>query len=480
MCSRHSCIQKLILIIFVFLAFNIVLNKSNETGILCSQVFAQSCSPALLGSYDADINISGIHVSGNTAYVVTNSLAKLIILNVTNPAGPVLLGSFPLTYKTYSIFVSGDTAYVCTDHFLEIIDVSNPLAPSQLGYFGLPFSGSVYDVYVSGNIAYVASSNQGLLIVDVSNPALPSLLGSHNTPLSQSGRGVFVADNKAYLTHSGPSGLLIIDVSNPAATSELGSYVTPGYANDVYVSGTTAYVSANTPSGSSYPYPDCGLYIIDVSNPVVPSLTAFQLTPGNAGDFDVSNGSAYVSVDGKYTNERGIGIIDVSNPTSPSALDFYPASTDAVSVSGNKAYFDDGDFIRILDIEGCEGGDFPVGRPLCDMQLNGTTFVDGDTVTADVFRIANVGTAAIPVEFAIWMEAPGLFPIRILKIGSLEEGTIQSMNLPPGHEQDDGPIDLFMIDSTFPRGDYVIGLRMVDPVTQKLQTFDLNDFTILP
>ncbi len=101
LCSIHSCIQKLILFMFVFLAFNVVLSKSNETGIFSSPVFAQSCSPALLGSNDGPQFEQGIYVSGNTAYVATrtNGLGNLNIINITNPAGPVLLGSYDLSQR---------------------------------------------------------------------------------------------------------------------------------------------------------------------------------------------------------------------------------------------------------------------------------------------------------------------------------------------------------------------------------------------
>ncbi len=353
----------------------------------------------------------------------------------------------------------------------------------MLGSYDTPGPGEAQGVQVSGSIAYLAVSGNndgsGLQIVDVSNPAAPSLLGSSSTPSLDSAYGVFVKDSKAYVAHGVGSlynnpGLHILDVSNPAAPLVLGRYDTPARAKSVYVSGSTAYVSAYS---SDNQYLDSGLYIIDVSNPAAPSLLGFHNTSKNPEGIHVLNGTAYVTV----YDQRRLGLVDVSNPTTPSLLSSYDASNWAydVFVSGSTAYLCAGK-LDVLDVAGCEGLEFPIGRPICDIQLNGTTFGDGDTVTADVFRIANEGTAAIPVEFAIWMEAPGLFPIRILKIGSLEEGTIQSMNLPPGHEQDDGPIDLFIIDSTFPRGDYVIGLKMVDPVTQKLLTFDLNYFTILP
>ncbi len=329
--NMHSCIQRLILSIFIFLAFNIVLSKSNETGIFYSTVFAQSCSPSLLGSYDTSYQAWGVYVSGTTAYV-TDQASGLQIIDVSNPVSPSLLGSYDTPGSARGVFVSGTTAYVTDLRGLQIIDVSNSDSPSLLGSFDAQGSGfgPAESVFVSGTTAYVASGS--FIRIDVSKPALPSRLGLFfGISLSID---VFVSGTTAYVCANGKNSefqetdLQIIDVSNPDSPSLLGSYETPDEATDVYVSGTTAYVADHS----------SGLQIIDVSNPVSPSLLGSYDTPGSAQGVFVSGTTAYVA-----DRSEGLQIIDVSNPASPSLLGNYntPSSAYGVYVSGTTAYVTD-------------------------------------------------------------------------------------------------------------------------------------------
>ena len=102
-----------------------------------------------------------------------------------------------------------------------------------------------------------------------------------------------------------------------------------GVAEDVYVSGSIAYLADI----------NHGLAIIDVSDPA---------NPTKLGQFDDDNGRAYdvyVSDTIAYVAERGEGleIIDVSNPTSPTELGQFDdgGNVQGVYVNGNIAYVAD-------------------------------------------------------------------------------------------------------------------------------------------
>ena len=112
---------------------------------------------------------------------------------------------------------------------------------------------------------------------------------------------------------------------------------------------------------------------------------------------------------------------------------------------------------------------------LCEVTLNKTTFVNGDKVTAQTLRFANPGTVETPVELKLWFEVPGLAPISFANVGA--DGSVK---LPPGFDQTLGPIDLFTVASTFPRGAYAFNCRMLHPVTGKLLAEDINPFTVGP
>ena len=52
-----------------------------------------------------------------------------------------------------------------------------------------------------------------------------------------------------------------------------------------------------------------------------------------------------------------------------------------------------------------------ITTPTCDIQLNQATYTDGDTVTADVFRIANLTSAPIAAELKVWQGMPEFPPM---------------------------------------------------------------------
>ena len=113
------------------------------------------------------------------------------------------------------------------------------------------------------------------------------------------------------------------------------------------------------------------------------------------------------------------------------------------------------------------------GGVVCDMQLNKTNFVNGDSVIAQVLRIANPGTVEVPVELKIWFDIPGMAPASFANTGA--NGSVK---LPPGFTTNAGPLTLFTVSTAFPRGTYGFNCRLLNPVTGGLLTEDLNPFQI--
>jgi len=111
---------------------------------------------------------------------------------------------------------------------------------------------------------------------------------------------------------------------------------------------------------------------------------------------------------------------------------------------------------------------------VCDIQMNKTTFVNGDTLIAKV-QVKNPGTVAVPAEIKVSasLPPPGA-PVAIVNIGA--DG---SLMLGPGF--DTGLVQLIpplTITSALPRGPYGLNCRILDPVTGELRAEDLNPFTI--
>ena len=311
---------------------------------------------ALLG------NPLSVYVSGNYAYVASQSSGALEIVDVSNPANPVHKGSISngaggaLLGDPHGVYVSGNYAYITSwgSNALEIVDVSNPANPVHKGSIVDGTGGALlnypYGVYVSGNYAYVANYGSGALeIVDVSNPANPvhkgSIVDGAGGALLNGPCGVYVSGNYAYVTSAGSNALEVVDVSNPANPVHKGSISNGaggallGNPHGVYVSGNYAYVASR---GSN------ALEIVDVSNPANP-VHVGSMVDGAGGALLNSPYGVYVSGNYAYVASRGsnaLEIVDVSNPANPvhvgsmvdgagGALLRYPVR---VYVSGNYAY----------------------------------------------------------------------------------------------------------------------------------------------
>jgi len=148
---------------------------------------------------------------------------------------------------------------------------------------------------------------------------------------------VQVVGNYAYVADAS-SGLQIIDISNPLTPTLKGNYNTSGAAYGVQVVGNYAYIADGDP----------GLQIIDISNPLTPTFKGNYDTSGTAIDVQVLGNYAYVADDYK-----GLQIIDISNPLTPTLQGNYDTSGNAwdVQIVGNYAYVADYESgLQIIDI----------------------------------------------------------------------------------------------------------------------------------
>jgi len=105
--------------------------------------------------------------------------------------------------------------------------------------------------------------------------------------------------------------------------SGAGSYDTPGYAYDVVVAGSYAYVA----DGVS------GLEVIEVSNPANTVEVGHCDTPGSSVGLGVAGGYAYVA-----DWNGGLRLVNVSNPASPVEVAYWDTPGNAKSVAGGNGY----------------------------------------------------------------------------------------------------------------------------------------------
>ncbi len=277
---------------------------------------------------------SGVHVSGDYAYVTDDSGDKLWIVDISIKQKPVKVKEVALNPDPYNVFVSGGYAYIANGaDGLQIVNVTNPASAYKVGS-GYATPGSAADVHVAGSYAYVADTGGGLQIVDVADPGDPRFFASGNAASSEavhvSGNHVFVADG-----HPGIKIFNVGDPENPSAPGTPASY-DPGYAHDVYVSGDYAFIAG----GSSY-----GIIILDVRDPMnpIPVANGEYNTPGGAkgvfvyGDYplvaDGEEGLAVLKFLDKGVIEVSPKVIEIREGGEPATITFTTGAAPAADIT---------------------------------------------------------------------------------------------------------------------------------------------------
>ncbi|MEO0050811.1 MAG: hypothetical protein ABIK42_06690, partial [candidate division WOR-3 bacterium] len=177
--------------------------------------------------------------------------------------------------------------------------------------------------------------SQGLQIFDVSDPSSPCLVGQIDS-FWQTKKLWVSPDNIAFLTSYNPV-MRIIDVSDPVNPVQIGLLDTAGYATDITVRDTFAFVSVE---GS--------VWIINVANPRSPRWKAGISTYAQPRGCAVYGDLLFIT----YTYRGwGLRIYDISNPARPESLSFFDTqcAVSDVAVSYPYAFVVGSQFI-VLDI----------------------------------------------------------------------------------------------------------------------------------
>lgn len=112
-------------------------------------------------------------------------------------------------------------------------------------------------------------------------------------------------------------------------------------------------------------------------------------------------------------------------------------------------------------------------RPFCDVATDKTDYTDGETVTASVRRLVNLGDSPVPVRRRFAIVRPSRPPVVLSDIGG--DG---SFVLQPGTEEDFGPKALFDVGPGMERGSYSLECRLTDPSSGRLLAADRSAFEI--
>jgi hypothetical protein len=115
---------------------------------------------------------------------------------------------------------------------------------------------------------------------------------------------------------------------------------------------------------------------------------------------------------------------------------------------------------------------FNLSTPTCDVELSQEIYLERQTITADVFRLANTSSSQVPVEVNAWIVTAGLEP---LKVTTLQPRRMY--RLEPESVEDIGPKRLARV-RDLPSGPGQIICRLIDPRNGGVYDVEVAPFEI--
>jgi len=305
---------------------------------------------ALTGSVQPSGTTANLKVdtAGNYAYVVRNaSSTNLAIVNMATANAPTVAANISVSGTPTNVAVSNGYLYITTGTnttCLEIYSLSNPTSPSLVKTLSLTAAVACRGVYVQGNYAYVvraSSSTAGaneFNVVDVTTPASAAVVGGYNNDIQMN--EVWVSGSFAYVATSNTSQeMLVVNVNSPTAPALAATYnpatalaalTITGFGNTVLLGMSTTLDAINvaiptTPTRISTF--TAGGTINDIAVDVT-NQAAFLGTSNTAGEFQVVN----IANTAAMANAK---IVDVGGTTTLLAVNgvAYNSSLDTVAAA---------------------------------------------------------------------------------------------------------------------------------------------------
>lgn len=233
-------------------------------------------------SIDGQLNKSGYEVlsidsTSKIVYTYLNDYLKNI--SIVNPSNLILQKNTEFNFTQIANYVnaSGNKLWVCGDEKLIKYDITTSLTDAGANIVfekSYPQYAKARFILFKGNIGYLNFNNDTLHIIDFTNVNSPTLLAKYKA--SNTIIQYVIRDNYLYLVTELSNMLEILNISNPSAPAKVGQLFLDGNIKDLYIPPAQSNNLMNqiylyaAYYKNNYTY---GYKIINVTNPVTPSLT---------------------------------------------------------------------------------------------------------------------------------------------------------------------------------------------------------------
>ncbi|NJK81386.1 MAG: hypothetical protein HC914_16465 [Chloroflexaceae bacterium] len=347
---------------------------TGQQGGLHTVVLRDAAAPYLESTLPISGSLRGVQVVGERAYLAAGFAGGLQVVDITTMPLPTLVARVDTDGSAEDITVVGQVAFLADGREgVRSYDISDPNNPRELDR--LELSGTATAVRVAGERAYVALGGQGFAFVDISNPddmellAYQRLEGSVSEVVATDAQllvaarsgGLYSLDagdlrergrfetlaqtrdaqlvNDVLYVAAGRQGLALLDARG-SKLSLLGRLPLGGIAAAVRVVDDLAFVA--TGSG--------GLQIVDVSNPISPTLVSSVVLDGAVTQVEVTDTAAFLAA-----GNQGVQVVDITevvtrtnevtttNPVTPTLIAGYDTPDTALDVhlAGDQMYVAD-------------------------------------------------------------------------------------------------------------------------------------------
>jgi len=271
-----------------------------------------------LNASSSSIRLDALEISGNLLYAAYDDTVK--IFDISSRDTIIYLTQFATEAPVYGITACQETLFIGMETgTVEWMDLSSIFSPEILGQYNAP--GLPEEMMIKETILFLPLSVDGFHAVDISDAQEPELIYENTN--TKAFRIIHKNNNLLFFSHL-PDGLQAYDFSDLMHPEPLGEIKSFG--------GSLSEIKSVPGFLYCRPYPDTGIYIVDVRDPE--SLLIIDTIRETlwGSDYFIHGKRLYIR-----TVDKRVKIYDLTIPEAPVKVDSF--NVEGYNLTGNDSLF---------------------------------------------------------------------------------------------------------------------------------------------